>query len=253
MSDLYQRIATLYHLVYADWEASISRQARSLDAVCAERLGAGSLSIRDVSCGIGTQALGLAALGHGVVGSDLAPAAIERARREALNRGLAIEWSVGDMRDCARGEDRRFDVVLSADNSVPHLLDDDSIATAFTAMHAITRPGGLVVLSVRDYVAEDRSPLQLRPFGVRQIGDERILVFQRWAFHADARHYSVAMYFVTERDGAEPEIVVGESRYYAVTVDVLRELLESAGFVDIERIDGRFFQPLLVGRRPEES
>ena len=33
----------------------------------------------------------------------------------------------------------------------------------------------------------------------------------------------------------------------------IRELLESAGFVDIERIDGRFFQPLLVGRRPEES
>lgn len=253
MDDLYDRIPSLYHLVYADWDASIARQAAVLDAVFAERLGPGPKSVRDVSCGIGTQALGLAALGHRLVASDLSGAAVARARREADARGLSIELSAGDLRGCAAGEDRRFDVVLSADNSVPHLLDDGAITAAFVAMFAITRPGGLVVLSVRDYATEDRARLQLRPFGVRETEDGLVDVFQRWAFDADGQRYSVAMFFVTERRGGPPDVVVGEARYYAVPIDTLVALLRTAGFVDVERIDGRFFQPLLVGRRPAGS
>jgi len=63
-----------------------------------ERWGEGRLSILDAACGIGTQALGLAAMGHRVTGSDLSVAAVERARRQARDRGLSIPFSVADMR-----------------------------------------------------------------------------------------------------------------------------------------------------------
>jgi hypothetical protein len=39
------------------------------------------------------------------------------------------------------------------------------------------------------------------------------------------------------------------SQYYAVGTDRLMELMRQAGFVQVERIDGRFYQPVLLGRR----
>ncbi len=106
---MYDEIATLYHLVYPDWNAAIAQQAAALDAIIRKHVGPAPRSILDVSCGIGTQALGLAALGHAITASDLSSAAVERARREAAQRNLAIDFTVADMRRCAEVHQRRRD------------------------------------------------------------------------------------------------------------------------------------------------
>jgi 2-polyprenyl-3-methyl-5-hydroxy-6-metoxy-1,4-benzoquinol methylase len=80
---MYDAIASLYHLVYPDWNAAIAQQSAALDAIIRQHVGPPPRSILDVSCGIGTQALGLAALGHTVTASDLSSGAVERARRDA--------------------------------------------------------------------------------------------------------------------------------------------------------------------------
>ena len=41
MSDFYDRMASLYHLIFDDWDASIERQARQLSEMIRERFGAG--------------------------------------------------------------------------------------------------------------------------------------------------------------------------------------------------------------------
>ena len=170
-TDMYDEIATLYHLVYPDWNAAIARQAAALDAIIREHVGPPPRSILDVSCGIGTQALGLAALGYTVTASDLSSAAVERARREAAQRNLAIDFTVADMRRCAEVHGSGFDVVLSADNSIPHLLSDDAIREAFGNFYRCTRPGGITILGVRDYLTEGRSSPQLVPYGFRSDGE----------------------------------------------------------------------------------
>jgi hypothetical protein len=38
-------------------------------------------------------------------------------------------------------------------------------------------------------------------------------------------------------------------RYYAVTTHTLIRLMQEAGFVEVQRLDGRFFQPVIVGTR----
>ena len=82
----YDELAPFYHLIFLDWEATIRQEAEALERVIRERWGDGRLSILDVACGIGTQALGLAALGHRVTASDISAGEIERARREAASR-----------------------------------------------------------------------------------------------------------------------------------------------------------------------
>src|SRR5262245_59446756 len=120
----YDRLTPYYHLIFPDWDASIARQAEALDGIIRERWGAGRLSVLDAACGIGTQAIGMAARGYEVTASDLSAQAIERAGREAAARGLDVAFSVADMRRLHEHHGRRFDLVIACDNAVPHLLSD---------------------------------------------------------------------------------------------------------------------------------
>src|SRR5438445_4775799 len=60
MSEFYDRLASFYHLIFQNWDESIERQAGQLTSIIHQRWGAGSKTILDVSCGIGTRAIGLA-------------------------------------------------------------------------------------------------------------------------------------------------------------------------------------------------
>ena len=82
MADFYDELASCYHLIYSDWSAGIDSQADALHAIIRLRWGDGIASVLDVSCGIGTQAIGLAHLGFNVTGSELSASAIERVKQE---------------------------------------------------------------------------------------------------------------------------------------------------------------------------
>ena len=60
----------------------------------------------------------------------------------------------------------------------------------------------------------------------------------------------MAMYFIREGRGAQPATVIaGSSRYYAVPIDRLVSLLEENSFIEIQRLDGVLYRPVLVARR----
>lgn len=245
----YDRLSPFYHLIYADWEASVEGHGEVLSAVIREVFGAGAREVLDAACGIGTQALGLASRGFRVAGSDVSEREIERARDEAAARGLSIPFSVADLRHLGDHHERPFDVVLACDNALPHILSDEEIAAAFRETYRCCRPGGGFVISVRDYDALELGGTQLKPYGVRTVGSTRYLVFQVWDFPVDDV-YTVSMYFVSDDGDGECEAEVVRTRYYAIGIDRLMELAREAGFREVRRIDGRFFQPLVVGVRP---
>ena len=60
----------------------------------------------------------------------------------------------------------------------------------------------------------------------------------------------MSFYIVHDAGGRECHTTVLRSTYYAIAVaDVIR-LMEKAGFAGVQRIDNEFFQPLVVGVRP---
>jgi cyclopropane fatty-acyl-phospholipid synthase-like methyltransferase len=67
--------------------------------------------ILDLGCGTGENALHLAALGRRVLGVDVSPTAIARAREKAATRGLPAAFVVGDALDLARLR-RRFETAV---------------------------------------------------------------------------------------------------------------------------------------------
>jgi len=253
--DFYDELAPLYHLIYPDWNESIRLQGDKLSQLIeAEWPGGGAhRKVLDVSCGIGTQTLGLAALGHVVTASDLSANEIERARHEAKLRGLDIAFSVCDMREAHTHHGGGFDIVMSCDNSMPHLQTDSDLLTALRQMTACLRPGGGCVVSVRDYEKEERGSNIVKHYGARVENGQRHVLFQVWDFDdgGTGEHYDLGFFFVTE-DLATHAVStrVMRSRYYAISTTRLSELMQEAGLKDVRRIDGAFFQPVLVGTRP---
>jgi SAM-dependent methyltransferase len=247
MDEFYDRLAPFYHLIYPDWDTSIERQADQLAGIIGDRWGTGVRTVLDVACGIGTQSIGLARRGFDVTASDLSGRAVERARTEASRRGLGIDFSVCDMRVAHDHHRRQFDVVIACDNAIPHLLNDDELFIALRQMYECVRPGGGCLVTVRDYDREERGTGLLKPYGVRDRDGKRYVLFQVWDFQGDVYH--LAMYFVTDDGGGQPETHVMRSKYYAVGTDRLLDLMRQAGFASVERLDGKFYQPVLVGSR----
>ena len=101
--------------------------------------------VLDCSCGIGTQAVGLALRGHRVVGTDLSARAAARAAREGTRRSVPLVTAAADMRRLPFA-DARFDAVVCADNSLPHLLTEPDVRTALTEMRRVLRPAGRLVV-----------------------------------------------------------------------------------------------------------
>ncbi len=239
-------LTPLYHLIYPNWDKSIQHQASMLDSVIREIWGDAS-SVLDVSCGIGTQSLGLANLGYRITASDLSIEEIDRAKQEAAIRNLSVAFSVADMRQAFNHHAQQFDVVISCDNSVPHLLSDQDILNAFQQFYKCISPGGGCIITVRDYEKEDLSKQQIKPYGIREENGIRWLLWQVWDPHPPT--YDVTIYFVEDRGEQECRTHAFRSTYYALGIPSLMELMQQAGFDDVRRLDGRFFQPMIVGTK----
>lgn len=249
----YDGLADDYHRVYHDWPASIERQGEALDRVIRETLGAGAMRVLDCSCGIGTQCLGLARRGHHVLGVDLSPAAVARAREEAAAAGLDIEFRVGDLRELASVTAGEYDVVLSCDNSLPHLLTEPDLRRGVRSMLERARPGGLVLASIRDYdrILEER-PATTRPSYSGLPGD-RSITFQIWDWRPDGRQYDLELFVMVEEGEDRWRVRSHHARYRALTRAELGEALEAAGATAVGwrmPAETGFFQPLVVARRP---
>lgn len=248
----YDDLARDYHLIYPDWEAEVNQQASVLDRVLRERLGNRALSVLDCTCGIGTQALGLANLGHAVVGTDLSPGAIDCAREAASRLGTRIHFMACDIRQIHREVPGDFDVVLSCHNSLPHLLSPQDLSDAVDSMRAKLRPGGLLLLGVRDY----DEILITRPTGTlpkaRGEGGERRLVFQVWTWHPDGRTYDLE-HFMAKEGSSAWDLHVRRVRMRTIVRSELVELCANAGLPEgqwLEPRDTGYFEPLCIAVKP---
>ncbi|NNN32338.1 class I SAM-dependent methyltransferase [Streptomyces sp. S3(2020)] len=246
----YDDLARDYHLIFADWDASMARQAVALDTLVRQRLGAGPRRVLDCSCGIGTQAIGLARAGHRVVGGDLSAVAVARATAEATARGVELPVVAADMRQLPF-PDAGFDVVVCADNSLPHLLCAQDVIAALRDMRRVLRDGGLLVLTVRPY---DELLAALPPAPPPQIAETpegRVVTLQLWHWHEDGEHYDLEHLQLLPA-GDTWTVRTRRTTYWALTRARLTRFVAEAGFTEAEwraPDSTGFYQPVLTALR----
>ncbi|MFC9296199.1 methyltransferase domain-containing protein [Streptomyces sp. NPDC057011] len=250
----YDELADRYDLLYADWDAGTARQGRALDALLTAALGPGPHTVLDSACGIGTQALGLAALGHRVTGADLSPVSAARAAREAAGRGLTLPVAAADMRAMPFA-DASFDAVVCADNALPHLLTATDVRAALAETLRVLRPGGLLLLSTRPYTQLRRARPQSEAPHVRKGPEGRTVTFQLWHWHADGERYDLELFQLLPT-GDTWTTRTSSATYWALPEERTAEFARQEGFRDTvwhAPEDTGFHQPVLAARRPDRG
>jgi glycine/sarcosine N-methyltransferase len=245
----YDDLADRYHLIFQDWTEAISRQAGILGPLIERENSARTLRILDCACGIGTQSLGLAQRGHALVGVDLSEPVIVRARREARQRNLPIQFHVADMRNLSSLVETNFDFTLAVDNALPHLLNDEDLAQAVQHISRKLRPGGLFMASVRDYDQIVGQHPAMAPPAFFEDGVHRRIYHQVWDWTGD-RQYTVHLY-LTQQTATGWTCHHFVSAYRALLREELTEALRQAGFVEVRWLmpaDSGFYQPLVLAR-----
>jgi SAM-dependent methyltransferase len=249
--DFYEQLSSNYHLIFADWQKSVLRQAMVLDRLIRSQMRQFPLTVLDCSCGIGTQAIGLAKRGYQVHATDLSPAAVNRAKEAAESFGVSLTFGVADLRTLDIEIDGEFDVVISCDNALPHLLSNDDLHLAANKLWSKLKPNGLLLASIRDYdQAIQEKPRSTMP-EVLDGTEQRRIIFQAWDWSDEGNIYQVHHFIVQEIEGSW-QTQHYTTQYRALLRDELSEILENAGFTQINWLmpeESGYYQPIVIGRK----
>ena len=238
----YDQLAEAFHLIFEDWDQSIERQAAVLTGVL-ERWPPQTGLVLDAAAGIGTQLLGLSARGYQLVGSDISVRALCRARAESKSRKFNAIFAAADFR-ALPFRSRCADVAIACDNALPHLTSTAEIAVAIREIARCVRPGGGVVISVRDYVPQPTGTRQIVPYGEREWEGRLYLAEQEWEWHG--RFYNLRLR-IRPLDDSPDALVDVQTTYFAVSIAELLDVMRGAGLTDVQQLDGVYYQPLLIG------
>lgn len=242
----YDDLAESYHLIFEDWNRSIATQASVIGPILERFTGKVSPYVLDCACGIGTQTIGLAQRGHVLVGSDLSGAAVARAQTEAQLRNLDVTFHVADMRKLSTVPETGFDVVLIADNALPHLLSQTDLEHAAVEIASKLKGSGILLATLRDYdqLVSTRPAIQVPAF-YEGDGKSRI-VHQVWQWDGD--QYTVHLY-LTLKTHSGWKVKHFVSRYRALRRSDLEQALHAAGFSKtlwLEPSTTSFYQPIVI-------
>ncbi len=196
----------------------------------------------DAACGIGRHSAHFASRGWRVVGLELVPQYVERARKLAHEMEVEsrVDFRTGDLREVAsllEGE-APFDAIINILTSIGY-WEDETDLSILRQLHDLARPEGVLVLDTinRDYVLR-----HFEPTSVEEFGD--VAYTERRALELETSRIRSQWTFYRKR---------GEDLEHALSVDVsqriyspheLHELLRRSGWRKVEVFSGWDLKPL---------
>jgi SAM-dependent methyltransferase len=247
----YARLARDYHRIFADWRQSVHLQAEVLGTLISTHKGSPPLTILDCTCGIGTQAIGLALSGYRVHGTDLSPEAIERARREADSFGADVTFEVADLFQLETQVSGLFDVVLSCDNALAHFLTDQHLHHVLGNMASKLAPDGLLVASIRDYDALLQEKPRTTLPQVSDLDENRAISFQVWDWLGSGHTYALNHFIVKQAESGW-ETTCNTTKLRAWRRAEVQLVLARAGLHEITwhmPDDSGYYQPIVTAHK----
>lgn len=190
----------------------------------------GNSLILDLCCGIGRHSVVLAMRGFRVVGVDLSPKFIARAKELAAERKACenVEFKVGDIREIGKllKEYRgKFNAVINLVTSIGY-YDEETDKNVFTQLLDLTASNGVLVIDLanRDWIT--------RHFLARDISypsDDLVLIQERKLKLEDSRMENVWKYY--RKKGNDLKFVDAfEVNHRVYSLHELKGLVEAGGW-----------------------
>ena len=247
--EFYDGLVSQYHFLFEDWWSAAVWHSGIVAKLLAARGVSEQSRILDCTCGIGTQALPLSALGYDVTGTDLSQRSIERARTEARARGLGVDLEVADIRRLREAVEGEFDAVISFDNALAHLLTDEDLDQAVGNVRSCLRPGGPFLASIRDYddlsvARPSGTPIAMHgPKGARQGAG------QAWAWSSAGDQVDITLFTLAESTDGTWHVAAHETTSRALRRPVLTAALTAHAFDGVQWLmpqDSGYYQPIVA-------
>ena len=244
----YDNMAPQYEKLFLDWQATTHEQAVILNKLFVENGFDKTAKILDCACGIGTQAIGLAAFGYTVTASDFSDGALVEAVARARKNGVNIRFKHADFCALSDAFSEIFDIVIAMDNALPHMLTSEALKSAVRSITGQIKPGGIFVASIRDYDAllADKPPYS--PPYIHQTDKGQRVSFQTWVWSGN--NYQLTQYIIDDEENLQIGKFVCE--YRATRREELTRLLLSEGCSEVEwkfPEETGFYQPIVVATK----
>ena len=241
----YDNMASQYDKLFLDWHETTQEQAHILDKIFSENGFDKTAQVLDCACGIGTQAVGLAALGYSVTASDISDGELREAAGRAEKYGVKIRFEHADFCALSDAFSEQFDIVIAMDNALPHMLTREALRSAVESIVGQIRPGGILVASIRDYDSLLAEKPPYSPPYIHKTDKGQRVSFQTWEW--SGRNYQLTQYIIEDEDSLQISKFVCE--YRAACREELTDLLLAGGCSEVAwkfPEETGFYQPIVV-------
>ena len=244
----YDNMATQYDKLFLDWQATTHEQAVILNKLFVDNGFDRTAHILDCACGIGTQAIGLAALGYTVTASDISDGELAEATERAGKNGVTIRFRHADFCALSNAFSEKFDIVIAMDNALPHMLSSDALESAVRSITGQIKSGGIFVASIRDYDSLLAQKPPYSPPYIHKTDKGQRVSFQTWVWSGD--NYQLTQYIIDDEENLQISKFVCE--YRATRREELTNLLLSNGCRQVLwkfPEETGFYQPIVVAMK----
>lgn len=248
-SQFYDAIAEYYPLFYRDWETQLEREGLSLRALFRSK---GINRVLDPSCGAGTQSIGLARLGFDVVAADPSIGMLRKAQKITQDDNLrgSLEFHHSDFLHIESVTQGPFDAIVSKGNALPHLLTDAEIEMTLHSFFRLLRPGGLLVVGMRDFAPFMEARPRFLPGFTHLLDDGReFITFDIWEWQEGPPIIATQNLFIVCGKDEDYTTIKRQVIFRPLSTDEVKVVLLEAGFEDITDQPDRA-ERVLVARKP---
>lgn len=248
-NDFYDAVAESYTLLYKDWETQLEREGLGLRAIFRKK---GIERILVTACGVGTQAIPLAELGYDVIATDPSPGMLRKAQENAAQRGVLdkIRFERATFEELPELIEGPFDAVICKGNALPHLLTDEAIETTLLIFYEMLRPGGSLVLGMRDFEGFMMHRPRFLP-GFDHIDDDgnEFISFDIWEWEEGPPAIATQNLYIVKGKAPKLETVKRSVSFRPLSVDEVKVVLLEMGYEDFEEYPDRWEQ-VMYARKP---
>lgn len=244
----YDNMASQYDKLFQDWQATTHEQAIILDRIFKQEGFDKEARVLDCACGIGTQAIGLAAQGYDVTASDISDGELAEARKRAEDNDVKIRFEHANFCALSDSFSEQFDIVIAMDNALPHMITSADLESAVRSIVGQTKEGGIFVASIRDYdYLLEEKPSYSPPYIHKTEKGQRVS-FQTWVWKNE--NYKLIQYIIDDEDTLQ--VSKFDCEYRATRREELTKMLKSNGCKEVSwkmPEETGFYQPVVVARR----
>lgn len=250
-TSFYDAIAQHYPRFYKDWEVQLEREGLGLRSIFR---GNDVNRVLDVACGVGTQAIPLAELGYSVVAADPSDGMLEQARQLAQQRKVCdnIEFVRAAFHNLPDAVGGLFDAIVCKGNTLPHLLTDEAIENALQTFYGYLRPGGLLVIGMRDFeLFMENRPRFLPGFDHTDDSGHEFISYEIWEWEDEPITIATQHLYLTQGQPPNDLHTIKRSvQYRPLSVDEVKVVLLELGYENFREYPDRWEQ-VVIAQKPK--